>query len=106
MPGVPPVSVPYSIPVAAPVADVSMASAPMLPYTTLGYVCYKHARAMHVLVRGTDRGDDDSGPRAITWRAAAVEMLRQYGWAWPSLLDEDYPPETPGGLKYEPTTVE
>lgn len=106
MPEVPPLSVPYSIPVTAPVADASLANAHMLPYSTLGYVCYKHARAMHVLVNGTDRGDGVSGENAASWRAAAVEMLRQHGWAWPTLLDEEYPPVSQGGLKYERTTVE
>lgn len=79
-----------------------MANSSLLPYSTLGYVCYKHARAIHVLMNGTHHSDGDGG----AWRAAAVEMLRQHGWTWPTLLDEDYPPLTPGGLKYERTTVE
>ncbi|KAH9938520.1 uncharacterized protein B0H18DRAFT_967535 [Fomitopsis serialis] len=78
-PPVPPVSVPFSY--ATPVAPPSVAAPSMLAYTTLGYVYYKHASALSVLINGTDRIEGANLGDAERWRA-------------------------PGGLKYERTTAD
>ncbi|TFY69471.1 hypothetical protein EVJ58_g366 [Rhodofomes roseus] len=78
----------------------------MMAGSTLGYVYYKHACALYVLVHGTDRIEGANTGDAERWRAIAIEMLGHHGWAWPALLDEQYPPTSPGGLKYERTLVD
>ncbi|KZT72723.1 hypothetical protein DAEQUDRAFT_685893 [Daedalea quercina L-15889] len=106
MPGPLPVSVPFSYPITPPVASPSMADPTMLAYTTLGYVYYKHASALSVFMNGTDRIEGANVGDTQRWRAVAIEMLGHHGWAWPALLDEEYPQPTSGGLKYERTTVD
>ncbi|TFK99090.1 hypothetical protein BDV98DRAFT_551732, partial [Pterulicium gracile] len=44
-------------------------------------------------------------PNGNPARQLSVEALRRLGYEWPSVLDEDYPPLTAGGLDFKKATV-
>ncbi|KAG5636427.1 hypothetical protein H0H81_008102 [Sphagnurus paluster] len=69
----------------------------------LSFILAKHQAALAALSR-------DYQPQPLTIadqaeaRAAAVQAVERHGWTWPDILDEEYPPATEGGLKYERVT--
>jgi hypothetical protein len=48
------------------------------------------------------RGTDDYESS----RSLAVQFAERNGWSWPTVLDDEFPPVTEGGLKYERVTIE
>jgi hypothetical protein len=39
-------------------------------------------------------------------RTVAISAVEQHGWVWPSILDEEFPAVTPGGLEYDRVIIE
>lgn len=39
-------------------------------------------------------------------RTVAIAAVEQHGWIWPSILDEEFPAATPGGLHYDRVIIE
>ncbi|KAH9951848.1 hypothetical protein B0H21DRAFT_874422 [Amylocystis lapponica] len=79
-------------------------SQPSLYASPLTHVIVKHNIALGVLTTGPVAGNP---PESESWRTLAVDTLRSHGWAWPAILDEEYP--LPGnygeGVKYERVTL-
>ena len=71
-------------------------------------IVLKHAEAIHILTHGcfpTPRPELSSVPQM---RSLAITTLQAYGYSWPTIFDEEYPPasEATEGVKYEPVTIE
>lgn len=70
----------------------------------LAYVLFKHQNALIALMQGSIVSTE---PRELeVSRLVAVQAVERHGWTWPTILDEDFPPATEGGLKYEHISVE
>ena len=70
----------------------------------LTYVLYKHQNALLALMQNTPLPLDEANE--TYWRRVAQKFVERHGWAWPSILDEEFPPSTEGGLQYERTNIE
>jgi hypothetical protein len=73
----------------------------------LNYVAYQHLCAASVLRRG--RLPEDSPPSGLPEsKHLAKQLVAQWGYQWPSVFDEEYPPRQDelAGVKYEPVTIE
>ena len=85
-------------------------SIPGLAPISVGYInfiAFQHLRAAMVLKRGN--GNEDPPPTGLAEsRNLAVQLMTIWGYAWPSILDEEYPPpqDESAGIKYEPVTIE
>ena len=71
----------------------------------LGFVLSKHQNALRAVMGGTVTHSDDVGDIEMS-RTLAIQTIERHGWTWPPILDEEFPPATPGGLKYERVTIE
>ena len=52
---------------------------------------------------------DDSPPAGLVEsKNLAKQLMTQWGYQWPSVFDEEYPPaqDESAGIKYEPATIE
>jgi hypothetical protein len=84
-------------------------SIPGLAPISVGYinfVAFQHLRAAMVLRRG--HGNEDPPPAGLAEsRNLAVQLMTIWGYAWPTILDEEYPPpqDESAGIKYEPVTI-
>jgi hypothetical protein len=59
-----------------------------------------------VLRRG--HANEDPPPAGLAEsRNLAVQLMTMWGYAWPTVLDEEYPPpqDESAGIKYEPVTI-
>lgn len=59
-----------------------------------------------VLRRG--HANEHSPPTGLSdSRNLAVQLMTMWGYAWPTVLDEEYPPpqDESAGIKYEPVTI-
>ncbi|EMD40612.1 hypothetical protein CERSUDRAFT_148805 [Gelatoporia subvermispora B] len=74
----------------------------------LSYIMFRHHGALHVLVHGSYPDSGASLRELEPWRSIAIEALRSWGWSWPAVFDEEYPPSDGrgGGVKYERTTID
>ena len=85
-------------------------SIPGLAPISVGYInfiAFQHLRAAMVLRRGN--GNEDPPPTGLAEsRNLAVQLMTIRGYAWPSILDEEYPPpqDESAGIKYEAVTIE
>ena len=73
----------------------------------LNYVAYQHLCAASVLRSG--RLPEDSPPSGLPEsKNLAKQLMTQWGYQWPSVFDEEYPPrqDESAGIKYEPVTIE
>lgn len=66
------------------------------PAVDLIYVMHKHQTALQVLMQ---RGVPVAQPSNLM-RGPALRYVESLGWEWPSILDEDFPEYSPGGVKY------
>jgi hypothetical protein len=84
-------------------------SIPGLAPISVGYInfiAFQHLRAAMVLRRG--HGNEDTPPSGIAEsRNLAVHLMTIWGYAWPTILDEEYPApqDESAGIKYEPVTI-
>lgn len=85
-------------------------SIPGLAPISVGYInfiAFQHLRAAMVLRRG--HGNEDPPPSGLAEsRNLAVHLMTIWGYAWPTILDEEYPPpqDESAGIKYEPVKIE
>ena len=80
---------------------------PQASYTgPLPYIMHKHLDAIHALLHGCLPSGQQSDMSQI--RPAAMYSVQAYGWSWPTVLDEEYPPpsDPATGVKYEPVMLE
>jgi hypothetical protein len=73
----------------------------------LNYVAYQHSCAVSVLRFG--RLSEDSPPSGLPEsKNLAKQLVTQWGYQWPSVFDEEFPPrqDEPAGIKYELVTIE
>lgn len=93
-----------------PAALPAPTSIPGLSPISVGYInfiAYQHLRAAMVLRRG--HSTEDPPPTGLAdSRNFAVQLMTMWGYAWPTVLDEEYPPpqDEPSGIKYEPVTID
>ncbi|KAJ7638674.1 hypothetical protein FB45DRAFT_787061 [Roridomyces roridus] len=71
--------------------------------TPLAYVSARHQQALNALEQSRVSHLD---PTILVTRTAAVQFVERHGWTWPSILDEEFPPAIPGGVKYQRTILE
>jgi hypothetical protein len=72
----------------------------------INYIAYQHLTAASVLRSG--RAVEDAPPNLAESKNLAMQLMAQWGYAWPSVFNEEYPPaqDEAAGIKYEPVTVE
>ncbi len=63
----------------------------------LAFVLHRHNTAIQVLSQGAE---PQASPLPSFSRLDAVAYVESLGWSWPTILDEEFPPTTPGGVKY------
>ncbi|KAI0320645.1 hypothetical protein OF83DRAFT_1081496 [Amylostereum chailletii] len=91
----------------APTLTFAPMYAPAPQLVSLGYITFKHQNALLALTQG--RTHPTSSPQNLeAARQHAVAVLAQLGWAWPTVLDEEYPtPSNEGlGAKFIRTKIE
>ncbi|KAL4241415.1 Homocysteine-responsive endoplasmic reticulum-resident ubiquitin-like domain member 1 /2 [Abortiporus biennis] len=73
----------------------------------LPYIVAKHRAALQVLITGQLPQEPNSSLLS-SQRQYAVSVLNSYGWSWPRILDEDYPPADSSnpGLRYEQVMID
>lgn len=81
---------------------------PAAPRLTLAFIAYKHHKALAALSPIiTTHYELESSPVAMqAARSTALHTLQKNGWSWPSILDEEFPASSEGGLVYEKTVIE
>ncbi|KAF8484536.1 hypothetical protein DFH94DRAFT_714342 [Russula ochroleuca] len=93
-----------------PVTLPATTSVPGLAPISVGYinyVAYQHLSAASVLRSG--RLAEDSPPAGLAEsKNLAKQLMTQWGYQWPSVFDEEYPPaqDESAGIKYEPVTID
>lgn len=71
----------------------------------LGFVLLKHESALSALTSPTI--PMSTGVEDVTFlRSVAISAVEQHGWIWPSILDEEFPAATPGGLQYDRVIID
>lgn len=73
----------------------------------INYIAYQHLSAASVLRSG--RMIEDPPPTGIAEsKNMAKQLMAQWGYAWPSVFDDEYPPaeDESAGIKYEQVTIE
>lgn len=81
---------------------------PAAPRPTLAFIAYKHNKALATLSPIIiSHNELESSPVAMqAARSTALHTLQKNGWIWPSILDEEFPASSEGGLVYEKTVIE
>ena len=96
-----------SLPPAALPATTSVPGLAPISVGYINYIAYQHLNAASVLRSG--RMADDSPPAGLVEsKNLAKQLLAQWGYQWPPVFDEEYPPaqDETAGIKYEPATIE
>ncbi|KAH9002358.1 hypothetical protein EDB86DRAFT_3100741 [Lactarius hatsudake] len=98
------------LPPSASAALPAPTSIPGLAPISVGYinfVAFQHLRAAMVLRRG-HATEDPPPPNIAESRDLAVQLMTMWGYAWPTVLDDEYPPpqDESAGIKYEPVTID
>ncbi|KAJ6539211.1 hypothetical protein B0H19DRAFT_1177720 [Mycena capillaripes] len=107
IPQPPPVAAPspVSLPSLSPFLSPTFAPRPSLFAATnpFAYVLARHQQALNALeqLRVAHLETD-----TLATRFSAVQALERHGWSWPSILDDEFPPATEGGVKYERVILE
>ena len=81
---------------------------PTAPRPTLTFIAYKHQKALAALSPIIVAHNElEMSPVAMqAARSTALHTLQKNGWTWPSILDEEFPTPSEGGLVYEKTVIE
>jgi hypothetical protein len=69
----------------------------------LAFILLKHQNALRTLTPDAVDHVIDIGDLE-TSRSLAVQTVERHGWIWPTILDEEFPLATEGGLKYDRVT--
>jgi hypothetical protein len=103
-PAQPGASVPPSAALPAPTSVPGLAP---ISVGYINYIAYQHLSAASILRSG--RIVDDPPPAGlIESKNLAKQLMTQWGYTWPSVFDEEYPPaqEESAGIKYEHVKIE
>jgi len=78
------------------------------PRPTLAFIVYKHQKALAVLSPIVIAHNElENSPATMqAARSTALNTLHMNGWSWPSILDQEFPAPSEGGLVYENTVIE
>ncbi|KAI0356484.1 hypothetical protein OH77DRAFT_1495312 [Trametes cingulata] len=89
-------------------AQAGHAPSPIAPYPSVAYIQYLHNLALGVLSGGAVAMPAQPPTSELeAWRAAAMTVYRNRGWAWPTVFDEPFPSGAPEqGAVYEPVTID
>ena len=81
---------------------------PAAPRPTLAFIAYKHQKALGALspIIIAHNELENSQVAMQGARSTALHTLQKNGWSWPSILDEEFPSPSEGGLVYEKTIIE
>ena len=82
---------------------------PAAPRPSLAFITYKHQKALAALspIIIIAHYELENSPVAMqAARSTALHTLQKNGWSWPSILDEEFPTPSEGGLVYEKTVIE
>ncbi|KAJ7742462.1 hypothetical protein DFH07DRAFT_836546 [Mycena maculata] len=104
----PPLATPATPPPPSPF--LSQAFSPRTPFqpifapaNPLAYVSARQQQAFNALEQlRVSYLDQDT----LAARFSAVQIVERHGWSWPSILDDEFPPATEGGVKYERIVIE
>ena len=72
----------------------------------INYIAYQHLSAASILRSG--RVIEDPPPTGLVEsKNMAKQLMTQWGYAWPSVFDDEYPPaeDESAGIKYEQVTI-
>ena len=72
----------------------------------INYIAYQHLTAASALRSG--RVMEDPPPTGLVEsKNMAKQLMTQWGYAWPSIFDDEYPPagDESAGIKYEQVTI-
>lgn len=84
--------------------EVPTRNLPQLVSQPLAYVLFKHQSALRALMPEAVTQPITIGD-VETSRILATQAVEGHGWTWPSILDEEFPVATVGGLKYDRVTI-
>ncbi|TFK43384.1 hypothetical protein BDQ12DRAFT_674891 [Crucibulum laeve] len=71
----------------------------------LAYIVFLHQNALLALEGRSMR--TTAGVEGLQdLRSAAIQLVENNGWSWPTILDDSYPEPTEGGLRYECVNVD
>jgi len=72
----------------------------------INYIAYQHVSAASILRSGPVIEDPPTG--LVESKIMAKQLMTQWGYAWPSVFDDEYPPaeDESAGIKYEQVTIE
>lgn len=81
---------------------------PAAPRPALAFIVYKHHKALAALSPiEIIHNELEHSPSAMELaRSTALLTLQKNGCSWPSILDEEFPVPSEGGLVYENTVIE
>lgn len=97
----------YVPPPAALPAPTSVPGLAPISVGYINYIAYQHLSAASVLRSG--RVIEDPPPSGLVEsKNMAKQLMTQWGYAWPSVFDDEYPPseDESAGIKYEQVTIE
>jgi len=81
---------------------------PAAPRPTLAFIAYKHHKALAslspIIIAQNELESSSVAMQAA--RSTALLTLQKNEWGWPSILDEEFPASSDGGLVYEKTVIE
>ncbi|KAJ7699943.1 hypothetical protein B0H17DRAFT_1005761 [Mycena rosella] len=105
-----PLATPSPSPLPLPSPFLSQAFPPRTPQQSIfaptnpfSYVSARHQQALNALEQSRVSHLD---PDTLAARFSAVQAVERHGWSWPSILDDEFPAATEGGVKYERTIIE
>ncbi|PFH52540.1 hypothetical protein AMATHDRAFT_139666 [Amanita thiersii Skay4041] len=78
---------------------------PPVESSPMDYIQWKHDSAICALLYGYQLPWCGAGSLQIC-RAWAQSHIQSHGYEWPAVLDEDFPPATEGGVRYEQTLID
>lgn len=70
----------------------------------LTYVLHQHQKALSCLSSGIQTSNELDNPELQ--RLISKNQVERNGWLWPSVLDEEFPSASEGGLSYEVASIE
>ncbi|KAI0637960.1 hypothetical protein C8Q77DRAFT_1166288 [Trametes polyzona] len=78
------------------------------PFPSVAYIQYLHNLALGTLSGGAVTIPPQPSTSELSiWRAAAMSLYHNRGWAWPAVFDEPFPSgSAEEGAVYEPTTID
>lgn len=77
---------------------------PMRSSNVVPYVIHLHSKALRALAPNSPFPSQQLQDQ-VRFREYAIVVVQSAGRSWPAIFDEEYPPQTEGGVTYEYTMV-